>query len=82
MASVSDAAHAAAYARLPLLFDSRECSITRDVVPELAWLHDRMPILLDAAGLTTWLQHTAAEDAEPPLKALRSVLSPGDLRWQ
>ena len=52
--------------------------ITRDVDRELAWLHDRMPVLLDAAGLRLWLDAEAAE----PLSALQMRLPTADaLTW-
>lgn len=35
--------------------------ITRDVCDELSWLHDRMPILLDAEGLAAWLGPPTAD---------------------
>ena len=55
--------------------------ITRDVDPCLAWLHDRMPVILDAAGLHAWLSPTA-EGSEPPLAVLAGGrLSSDALAW-
>ena len=52
--------------------------ITRDVDSNLAWLHDRMPVILNAAGLAAWLSPTA----EPPLEALATLRLPSDsLSW-
>ena len=54
--------------------------ITRDVSSNLAWLHDRMPVLLDAEGLACWLSPTD-EGQPPPLDALRSTIPPEELAW-
>mmetsp|Transcript_13125 Transcript_13125/g.42772 ORF Transcript_13125/g.42772 Transcript_13125/m.42772 type:complete len:333 (-) Transcript_13125:131-1129(-) len=38
--------------------------LTRDVVPELAWLHDRMPVIFpDAEAARRWLDHDASKGA-------------------
>jgi putative SOS response-associated peptidase YedK len=51
--------------------------ITREVDPELAWLHDRMPVILDSQGLQAWLDPKASE----PLAALSHRLPTSALRW-
>ncbi|KAG8461051.1 hypothetical protein KFE25_003620 [Diacronema lutheri] len=53
--------------------------LTRDVSPELAWLHDRMPVVLDAKSARAWLDVGGTD----PLDALRTCLraSPIELRW-
>jgi putative SOS response-associated peptidase YedK len=43
--------------------------ITCDVSPSLAWLHDRMPVVLDAEALAAWLAPPGS--ASEPLAALR-----------
>jgi len=51
--------------------------ITRDVDPALAWLHDRMPVILDGSGLQAWL----APHVEKPLAALGLALPTAELSW-
>jgi putative SOS response-associated peptidase YedK len=65
--------------------------ITRAVDPKLAWLHDRMPVILNAAGLLAWLApHVEAEaggnaakaaSVSPTLDALRSLLPVAEVEW-
>ena len=52
--------------------------ITMDVDPKLSWLHDRQPVLLDAAGLALWLAPppTAADDEATPEDGKSSASSP------
>lgn len=52
--------------------------ITQDGTSKLAWLHDRMPVILNDAGLRDWLNLDNSE----PLCALRSCLiDPEELAW-
>ena len=51
--------------------------ITRDVDPCLHWLHDRMPIVLDQAGIRAWLDPRAPA----PLAALEQRLPSAELAW-
>mmetsp|Transcript_9460 Transcript_9460/g.24612 ORF Transcript_9460/g.24612 Transcript_9460/m.24612 type:complete len:427 (+) Transcript_9460:42-1322(+) len=51
--------------------------ITRDVDPELEWLHDRMPVILDATGLKEWLDPGIDGD----LAALSSRIATSELQW-
>lgn len=52
--------------------------ITKAADANLAWLHDRMPVIMDYAGLRAWLDHSNSQ----PLETLRSfVVSSSDLDW-
>ncbi len=52
--------------------------LTVDASPELDWLHDRMPVLLNADGVRKWLdvENYSFDDVAPLLRAFR-----GPLRW-
>ena len=53
--------------------------ITREVVPQLSWLHDRQPAMLDEKGLRIWLSPATGEK---PLSALGEHSLPADeLGW-
>jgi len=45
--------------------------ITCDSAERLAWLHNRMPVILDAAALKSWLADEPPAGGEAPLVALR-----------
>lgn len=51
--------------------------LTTDVCPELAWLHDRMPVILNAEAARAWLDVDGTEPAEA-LRRCRPVCS---LQW-
>lgn len=50
--------------------DDDKCTIlTRDVVPSLAWLHDRMPVILpDEDAALAWLDTGKCNVQPPPIK--------------
>ena len=52
------------------LCDATSCTLlTRDVVPDLAWLHHRMPVIFqDAQAARRWLDDDGNFDAPPTLK--------------
>lgn len=54
--------------------DKGKCTLlTRDVVPSLAWLHDRMPVVLpDELAAAKWLDR-AAVDVDPPCLETHAV---------
>ena len=51
--------------------------VTRDVDPQLSWLHDRMPVILDKEGVQAWLDPSSTR----PLEALSHRLSTDELCW-
>ena len=57
------------------LCDDDSCTLlTRDVVPSLAWLHDRMPVIFpDAAAAARWLDDDVPHKIEPPPLATHPV---------
>lgn len=70
----------------PLLWAAGLCDgatftlLTTDASARLAWLHDRMPVVLDEAGLVSWLTDSEAD----ALGAMRRCepRSADSLAWQ